>query len=139
MALLKDAVAEIVDELQTISDLRNVPDEPPTNADPFPFAVVYPLSGIFVGGPAPLMKGLHSINIEIHVALKDMPRDFRHVMKLIDQIPYEMMKLRKDGLLTNLSTFGGISYTFGELSWAGVKTLGVIYTLEDVKIEREIT
>ncbi len=140
MALLKNAVAEIVDELQTIGAIRLVPDEPiENNNEQFPFAVVYPLTGLFIPGPATLMKGLHSINIELHVARKDLPRDYVQVMNLIDEIPYQIMKLRKDGLLTNLETFGAITYIFGPLSWAGVDTLGVTYTIEEVKVEREIT
>jgi hypothetical protein len=139
MSLLKNTVAEIVDELQTISGIRRVPDEPPENNEQFPFAVVYPLTGLFIPGPATLMKGLHSINIELHVARKDLPRDFAQVMDLIDEIPYQIMKLRNDGLLTSMATFGPITYIFGPLSWSGVETLGVTYTIEEVKVEREIT
>ena len=139
MALLKDAIAEIIDELKTIGDIRRVPDEPPENNEQFPFAVVYPLTGSFVGGPATLMKGLHGINIELHVARKDLPRDFSQIMDLIDEIPWQLMKLRNDGKLTHMATFGSITYTFGPLSWAGVETLGVTYTINDTKIEREIT
>ncbi|MHC4646876.1 MAG: hypothetical protein ACYTBJ_15365 [Planctomycetota bacterium] len=139
MSILKDAVAEIVDELQTISGIRRVPDDPPENNDQFPFAVVYPLTGLYTQGPAVLMKGLHSVNIELHVSRKDLPRDFKLIMDLIDEIPYELMKLLNDGGYTNLSTIGEIEYTFGPLSWAGVDTLGVTYTITDVKVEREIT
>ena len=139
MALLKDAVAEIIDELLTISGIRRVPDAPPENNDQFPFAVVYPLTGTFVGGPATLMKGLHGINIELHVARKDLSRDYAQIMDLIDEIPWQLMKLRNDGKLTNMATFGAITYTFGPLSWAGVETLGVTYTINETKIEREIT
>ena len=140
MALLKDAIAEIIDELQTISGIRYAPDALVESAhDQFPFAVVYPLTGAFVGGPATLMKGLHGINIELHVARKDVPRDFSTVMDLIDEIPWQLMKLRNDGKLTHMATFGAITYTFGSLAWAGVETLGVTYTINDTKIEREIT
>ena len=92
---LKDAVAEIVVELQTIKGIRRVPDEPPEDNKQFPFAVVYPLTGLYTQGPAPLMKGLHSVNIELHVARKDLPRDYATVMELIDTIPWELMKLLK--------------------------------------------
>ena len=139
MALLKNVVAEIIDELQTIQAIRRVPDEPPENNEQFPFAVVYPLTGLWTQGPAQLMKGLHGINIELHVARKDLPRDFTKVMDLIDEIPYQLMKLLNDGGYSHLSTFGVIEYTFGPLSWAGVDTLGVTYTITEVKVERAIT
>jgi hypothetical protein len=135
---LKDAVAEIVDELQTISGIRRVPENPPESNEQFPFAVVYPLTGMYVGGATGVMKGLHSINIELHVARKDLPRDFSQVMGLIDTIPLELMRLRNAGSLTNIAAFGPIDYTFGPLSWAGNETLGVTYTIGEVKLETVI-
>lgn len=135
---LKDAVAEIVDELQTISGIRRVPDAPPENNDQFPFAVVYPLTGTYEQQMTRLMKGLHSINIELHVARKDLPRDFSLVMELIDTIPTELMALHAAGGFSYLATFGIIEYTFGPLSWAGVDTLGVTYTINNVKIETTV-
>ena len=137
---LKEAVAEIVDELQTIKGIRRVPDEPPENNDQFPFAVVYPLTGFFnTLTSSAQMKGMHSINIELHVARKDLPRDYATVMNLIDEIPFQIMKLRLDGLLNHMATFGNIEYIFGPLSWAGVDTLGVTYTITEVKVERALT
>ena len=139
MALLKNVVAEIIDELQTIPGIRRVPDAPPETNEEFPFAVVYPLSGSFTQGPAQLQKGLHNINIELHVARIDAPRDFTKVMDLIDEIPYQFQKLLNDGGYSHLSTFGNIDYSFGPMEWAQVKTLGVIYTMTEVKVQREIT
>jgi hypothetical protein len=137
---LKDAVADIVDELQTIKGIRRVPDEPPESNDMFPFAVVYPTAGLYTQGPAQLMKGLHSVNIELHVVRKaDLAREFNQVMDLIDTIPWELMKLLNDGGYSNLDTIGQIEYTFGPLSWAGEDTLGVTYTINNVKVQTEIT
>ena len=137
---LKDAIAEIVDELQTIKGIRRVPDEPPENNDAFPFAVVYPIAGLYTQGPAQLMKGLHSVNIELHVVRKaDLAREFNQVMDLIDTIPWELMKKLNDAEYNNLATIGQIEYIFGPLSWAGEETLGVTYTITDVKVETEIT
>jgi hypothetical protein len=137
---LKDAVKEIVDELQTIKDIRRVPDNPPENNDQFPFAVAYPLTGAYTAGP-PVgnLKGLHNVNVELHIARKDLPRDYALVMDIIDQIPEELVKLLNAGGYSNLATFGEITYTFGPLSWAGVDTLGVTYTITDVKVETDIS
>ena len=137
---LKDAINDIVIELQTIKDIRRVPDEPPENNDQFPFAVVYPLTGLYTQGPAQLMKGLHNVNIELHVVRKvDLAREFNQVMNLIDTIPWELMKKLNDAEYNNLATIGQIEYIFGPVSWAGVETLGVTYTIIDVKVETEIT
>ena len=137
---LKEAVAEIIDELQTINGIRRVPNEPPENNDQFPFAVVYPITGLYTQGPAQLMKGLHSVNIELHVVRKaDLAREFNQIMDLIDTIPWELMKLLNDGGYSELDTIGQIEYTFGPLSWAGVETLGVTYTITGVKVQTAIT
>jgi hypothetical protein len=136
---LKDAVNDIIEALQELDDIRRVPDEPPENNDQFPFAVVYPLTGTYEQEMTQFMKGLHSVNIELHVARKDLPRDYRQVMKLIDQIPNKLMKKHSDGELTNLSTFGVVEYTFGPLSWAGVDTLGVTYSITGLKVQTTVT
>jgi hypothetical protein len=136
---LKDAIDEIIDELQTISGIRRVPDEPPETNSAFPFAVVYPSTGLYTGGPPPLMKGLHSINIELHVARKDLPRDYTQVMDLIDTIPKELYNLHRLGGFSNLDTFGDITYTFGPLAWGTVDTLGVTYTMTNVKIQSDVS
>jgi len=136
---LKDAISEIIDELQTISGIRRVPEEPPETNNSFPFAVVYPSFGDYNIGPPELMRAIHSINIELHVARKDLPRDYTKVMDLIDTIPIELYKLLRTSGYTYLATFGPISYTFGPLSWGGVDTLGVTYTMTEVKIQTDIT
>ena len=137
---LKDAISEIVSELQTIKGIRRVPDEPPENNEQFPFAVVIPLTGLYTQGPAQLMKGLHSIIIELHVVRKaDLAREFNQIMDLIDTIPWELMKKLNDAEYNNLATIGQIEYTFGPLEWSQVQTLGVTYTITGVKVETEIT
>lgn len=132
---LKDAAQEIVDELRKISDLRRVPDEPPESNSQFPFAVVYPVRGNYQGGPPGLMKGLHSVVIELHVARKDLPRDYSTVMDIIDQIPEQMLSALKNARFSELDTFGLIKYEFGALSWGGVDTLGVTYIMQNTKIQ----
>ena len=136
---LKDAIDEIIDELQTISGIRRVPDEPPEDNTSFPFAVVYPTNGVYHFGPPPLMRALHSINIELHVARKDLPRDYLKVMDLIDTIPKELWDLLRTSGFSNLDTFGDITYTFGPLSWGAVDTLGVTYTMTEVKIQTDVS
>jgi hypothetical protein len=143
---LKDAIDEIVDELQTISGIRRVPDEPPEKTEQFPFAVVYPVNGQYRFGPPPEMRALHNIAIELHVARRDLPRDFNKIMELIDTIPKEMWNKLRAGSFSNLDTFGGggadapgITYTFGPLSWGAVETLGVTYTMNDVKILTDVS
>ena len=132
---IKTAVQEVVDELRNISDLRRVPDEPPENNNQFPFVIVYPRVGYYMGGPPGLMTGLHGITIELHIARRDLPRDFSEVMDLFDKIPDELYTSLKDAEFSAIATFGNIEYEFGPLSYGGVDTLGVTYTMTEVKIQ----
>jgi hypothetical protein len=135
---LKAALKEILDEIREISEIRRVPEEPPENNDAFPFVVGFPSTGIYTGRPN-VMKGLHNIAIELHVARKDLPRDYSKVMGIIDEIPYQLMKLQVDSGFSTVATFGQIDYTFGALQWAGIDTLGVTYIINDVKVETTIS
>ena len=133
---LLDAIGEIIDEIKTISGIRSAPDEPPESTDLFPFVVVYPGSGVYeVGNPIGYTRALHNIVIELHVARKDLPRNYSTVMSLIDEIPIELGKLLKASGFSDLSTFESIEYSFLPMSYGGVDTLGVQYTITDVKIQ----
>lgn len=132
---LKDAAQDVIDELRKISDLRRVPDEPPESNNQFPFAVVYPLRGNYTGGPPGLMRGLHNIVVELHVARQDLPRDYSQVMDIIDQIPEQLLSAMKNARYSNLDTFETITYEFGALNWDGTDTLGVTYTMTNVKVQ----
>ena len=136
---LLDAVGEIIDELQTIQGIRRVPDEPPINNEQFPFVVAIPDSGTYELEMTHFLKGLHDIRIELHVALKDLPRDYYKVMELIDVIPYEIAKKLKDAKFTKLATYSSMTYVFDYLKYGDVNTLGVIYTMTNVKIETTVS
>ncbi len=135
---LLDAVGEIIDELQTIQGIRRVPDEPPMNNEQFPFVVAMPDNGSYELEMTHFLKGLHNIRIELHVALKDLPRDYEQVMGLIDVIPYQIAKKLKDGKFTKLATYGVVNYVFDFLRYGDVNTLGVIYTMTNVKVETTV-
>lgn len=131
---IKDGLQEVVDELKNLRDIRRIPDEPPENNDVFPFAVVYPISGIFQKIGAGFMTNLHNINIELHVARKDLPRDYAQVVDLLDRIPNQLEIGLESGRFSSVTTWENITYTFGPLSWAGVDTLGVTFTMNNTKL-----
>jgi len=136
---LYKACKEIVDEIQTISSIRSAPEDPPDKPALFPFVVTYPESGTYRQGPARVMTGLHNILIELHVARKDLPRDYATIMNLIDVIPYELNLLLNDGGFSTIQTWDNIEYVLGTLMWNGVETLGVRYTMTEVKIHKGLT
>ena len=142
---LKEPLAEFITELAGINDVRRVPTEPPENNDQFPFVVVYALTGKYRTGPPELMVGLHSVNVELHIVRKaDLAREYAQVMNLIDEIPKKLYQGILDSSKFKGFTFGGgkeegIDYTFGPLSWAGVDTIGVTFTINKVKVSMDIT
>jgi hypothetical protein len=142
---LKEALAEFISELQDIAGLRRVPTEPPESNDQFPFLVLYPITGRYRTGPPGLMVGLHDVNAELHIVRKDdLAREFAQVMNLIDEIPKKLYQGILDSSKFTDFTFGGsdeegIAYTFGPLSWAGVDTIGVTFTINSVKVSMDIT
>jgi len=132
---LKDAVQEVVNMLREVDGLRRVPDEPPENNDQFPFVIVYPGDGRYKGGPPGLVTGLHNIVIELHIARKDLPRDFSSAMVLFDRIPFKLFANLKAKKFSTIRTFSDIEYEFGPLNYAGIDTLGPTYTMTEVKIQ----
>lgn len=135
MATIKNAIQEIVNELKNLRDLREVPDAPPESNDRFPFAVVYPAAGEFQKLSAGFMVNLHDINIELHVERKDLPRDFNRIVDIFDRIPNQLEEGLEAGRFSAITTWGTIIYIGTDpMSYAGVDTLGVIFTMEDVKL-----
>ena len=134
MASIDDALLEIVREIKNVRDIRRVPDTPPESNDQFPFVVVYPASGVFQKESAGWSIALHNINIELHVARKDLPRDFTKIVTLYDRLPNQLESGLENSRFTAITTWGNISYEFGTLQWAGVETLGVVYTMNQVKL-----
>lgn len=132
---LDDAITELLTRCDTqISALKRVPTEPPeTNAD-FPFLVGYPGPGTYTSGPPGVLKGLHSVILELHIKRRDLAESYDDVMAVVDLIP----KAIYDGLpYTYLSTItepGIESSGVIPMNWASVDTLGVRYTAH-IKVE----
>ena len=136
---LKKACIEIVEELQTISRIRSAPETPPVKSHLFPFVVTYPASGTYKQGPARVMTGLHNIVIELHVSAKDKPRGYGVIMDLVDVIPYELNLLLNAGGFSTIQTWDSIDYVLGSFAWMDVDTVGVKFTMIDVKVTKGLT
>jgi len=137
MSDVYDAATEIAKQIRNnVPGIRSVPDEPPENVELFPFVVVYPLTGTYGGHTPEDMLGLHNINVELHVKRdeKRLAQAYRQLAELQDDIPRELLEGIRDSDYSHLQTFGDITYTFGPANWAGVETLAVVYTINEVKV-----
>ena len=136
---LQTAIADVQTSIAAITGIRLAPNYPPEDAAVYPFVVAYAGSGEFrTGEPAGLMKYLGSIIVDLHVARKDLPRDAEKAMTYHESIP--------NCILTD-STLGGTVSTCGPvscsgliaMSYGGQDTLGLRFTIENVKILANFT
>ena len=135
---LQTAIAQLQTTLGALTGIRNAPEYPPDNASAFPFIIAYAGPGGFTAGePAGMMKYLGSIVIDLHLARKDLPRDVEKAMAYHDSIP--------DAILGD-TTLGGTISTCGEvrtsglifLKYAETDTIGIRFTIENVKIQANL-
>lgn len=132
---IQAAIAYIQGLAEGLTGIRQAPDFPPEQMNVFPFAVCYPSAGEFRAGPIGLMKGLHSLVVEIHVARKDLPRDVETALpfgELLAAAVFDDPTL--GGTVDTVRADEGITYTFGALAWGGQATIGWRITVP-VKIQ----
>lgn len=143
MATLDDAISEIQADIRAITGIRAAPDYAPEQMNVFPFSVVYPGSGEFISDVPGVMRGLHSITIELHIGRKDLPRDIQSAMPYVQSIPNKLLKAiattAGDRFGSTIDTFSRITYEFGPLDWGATQTIGWRFHIEGVKIKNDIT
>lgn len=135
---LETVISEIAEDLQDIEGLRGAPSEPPEQINVFPFVVIYVRGGVWQIGAPGVIRGLHDIVVELHVARRDLPRDVRAAMSYAESVPQILLgalSAKGDRFNGSISTFGRLSYTFGPMQWGGVDTVGFRWVLENVKTE----
>lgn len=138
---LTTGIGEIVTVLRTLTTLKWVPDLPPETSEFFPFALVYPSDGSY----NPMTKGfiteLHNVAIELHIAREDSIIDWVTNVSLLDTLPKKLWEklFDNDGTFSAISTWSQIRYVTQPMSYAGISTIGAVYTMADVKLLKTIT
>lgn len=134
--LLEDAYEELQQLLSTITGLRSAPDYPPDKPGTFPFLVVFPASGTFAPVTFDGPEGAHTVIIQIHVARKDLARDLKDAIPYVEKIAKKLLYQDHSNLNSTVDDIGELRYTFGDLEWGGVPTLG--YSCElDIMMMRD--
>lgn len=131
---LQEAITDVQTTIAAITGIRHAPNYPPEDAAVYPFVVAYAGSGEFrTGEPAGALKYLGSIIIDLHVARKDLPRDAEKAMTYHTTIPNDILKDVTLG--GNIDTCGPVSCSgLIAMSYGGQDTLGLRFTIENVKI-----
>jgi hypothetical protein len=133
---LQDAIAQVQALAGAVDGIRAAPEYLPEALNIFPFLVCYAGNGSYEYGPSGVMKGLHSIILELHVARVNLPLDVKNAMHYSDSIPLAIMA--DPTLGGTVSTIGRISYTFGGMQYGTQLTLGFKFVIENVKLQTTI-
>jgi hypothetical protein len=92
MADIKTAIINLQDDLRTIAGMRDAPYEPPDNIQHYPFCVVYPSGATgTIGAPAGQYRIVYELIIEVHVARKDMPRDYSKTAQHLENVMSKLL------------------------------------------------
>lgn len=122
---LDNAVQAGLDILKNISGLRNKPDYSPENPASFPLLVGSAATGIWRKEAAGQKRGLHTVRFGIYVPRKDLSRDIEAVMPY-GELAADLLMLDSNARWNDTidSYEGDITYTFGEIEYAGLLLLG---------------
>ncbi len=132
---IQTAVAYVQGLAQNLTGMREALAVPPEQINAFPAAMCYPATGEFRAGPLGMMRGLHSLVVEIHVARVDLPRDIALALPFGEMLAAAVLAdPRLGGTVDTVRADEGLSYTFGALAWGGQATVGWRITIP-VKIQ----
>ena len=120
MPSLETAIVNLQNDLKTIPGMQAAPYEPPDNMQFYPFCVAYPSTATAtIGAPAGQYRIIYEIVIEIHVARKDLARDYQKTAGHLEDV---MSKLLANPTLGGEGTMvtefeDRISAQWGEMIW----------------------
>lgn len=125
MAELQKIVDAINEVCGALDGIKGAPDDPPEQMNQFPFLVTYAGDGEWNLGAPTTTWGTHNINVELHVARKDLPRDVQKAMTYADKIPNAIIASHAyDRIDNTVVTLDRIRYEFRALGWGDTDTMG---------------
>lgn len=139
---LQGFIAECVTQIRTLADLRYVPDNPPLQVSVWPMVTVFASDGEFIDQPAGLlMTGLNNVTIAVILPTgNDLEKVIDFLLPYCEQIPMTLFKyFTKNNSSSHAQKIGAISYTIGPIEWGGIDMFGFLFTIQDVKIQNEVT
>jgi len=134
MATLEAVIADVAATIAAVTGIRAAPASPDDNLNVTPFAITYPGTGIASPGVPGERLNLDSIVIELHVAKRDMPRDIATALPFVDSIPNALMtRFTTNQWSSTIETFATIEWTFQDLDWMGLQTIGFRFIVTGIK------
>ena len=140
-------IDEVLEILRGLDGLNYIPDNPVLNPGIFPYVTVYSAPGTSVGEPAGyVQKDLSNVTIAMVLPLDDLATATAFLLPYREQIPMSLLKwFYKDKAITGGSKHAqhigtSISIVMGPIDWpTGQSMFGYLITLNDVKIQNEVT
>ena len=133
MATIETIVADIQSTITAVSGIKKAPALPPEQIPPdmFPFVIAFPDTGTISAHTNTDAVILCSVVVELHVSRKDLAFDTDKIYPYFEDIPEALYADTTFG--GTADTFGNISWEFGELNWGEVPTIGIRFTINDLK------
>ena len=128
---LATAIAAVQTVAGAVSGIKQAPTNPPEQSAMFPFSICYARTGTETPQSSGWSVALHTLVCELHCQRTVLPLAVAQALPLYEEFAAAI--LADVGLAGAVQTVNQLRYTFGELEYGGVKTIG--YRIElDVKI-----
>ena len=129
---LQDMCDQIAAVVGAVEGIRRATGVPPEQISEFPFVDVYVASGTWSGNrPNGMITGIMAVNIDLHLARKDQPREAEMMHRLHYGIVNALVKALKSGAFTSLTTINDIPVqltVFAGGNGQGTDTIGYRFT-----------
>jgi len=118
MGKIQSACEAVLGIVRGVSGIRTAPDSPPSKMSSYPVAICYPGPGTFSRDNASATRKLTTLVLEVHVAYKDLDRDYRVLLPLADAVT--------DALLADITIDGAVDTILANdgIGFSGLTTLG---------------
>lgn len=140
MPTLEAVCAQIQTYMLALPGVKAAPALAPDNITQYPFSVCHPVSGVWAIESYPLKRGLHKVALDLHVAFKDTPTDFKTLFPFVEAVPNLLFKKLLDDNKWNglIETFDSVDYAFVSLIYGGTQTHGIQFVINGVKMRSSI-
>ena len=124
---LQGFIAECVEQIRTLPDLRYIPDNPPLQMSAWPMVTVFASDGISTDQPAGLlMTDLDNVTIAVILPVNnDLEKVIEFLLPYREQIAMTLFRFfTKNNSSEHVQKIGAISYTMGPIEWGAINAFG---------------
>lgn len=138
---LQDLCDQVAAVLGAVEGIRRATGQPPEQISEFPFVDVYVMGATWEPVPNGTLKAMVTLNIDLHVARKDQPRDAVTLNRFLYGVVNALYKAQRDTAIPALSAILGTTSqlsVFATNAANGYDTVGYRIT-PTIKVMQTIT